>query len=824
MDDFEKTAVGVDVGNEAGGPAVAGGGVVADTLVSPTSSGVSPRSIPIELSLGAGSAAEVSPDYLPPGTKVSGWLVQNKLGAGGMGCVYLVRHEDSGEVAALKISIPPTDESPEWRAQRLARSRREFSLAHMLEHPNIVQPLGFFLWPSQQAGEPCILMPYIADGNTLGVHCRKARPTLRTLLEKLLMPVADALDYLHRKQLCHRDVKPANIMVTAAGKPWVMDFGIAKSRSAQTLTSTEMLTTYDFGAPEYLAYYGSLERSLDHSFDYTPEADLFCLGGAFYDVLTGFPPYYDLVGSDPNDYLSPAFRVALENFCVVPPSERNAAVPPELDALFGQMMARDPRDRFSSGGAIIEATQALLERLPAHHPLLDVPFEPPVKARRQSRPELSRTPDHRSKAPSESVVPGSGRKNAARLSVAPPRPPELSNVGDPAFRPPTAANQGPRSFASPVLAAPPPQKDLSDEEDRLPTGVRVARERLAASTPPAPRKWVVVGAVAVVSVVLLGVAALSSPAAPTVVRAQSLLDETESTKASAMSQPSRQQVPRGISPSALEPASPELVAPQIVDAGAPGEAAGGAATASSVGAHRSPNPDAKAIDDILTQQYGGVRPVVPSEGGAREPAPAAKPKLPKASWVKGNLLDEPSEATAATGVPSFGIPTGAEIAVRLMKPLDSRTAGAGPAVARLMRPFAVHGAVVLPTGTMAYGQATGNSAGRFDVRFNRLRLPDGQEVPFQGLAYDLTDNKAGLKATSRVTGTGNQGPSLGEKLVKGTANAVLSKVGGDDAVDVAKGAGQTVLDHPGAAQSGASGDALLLDASTDFELFIVLAF
>ena len=200
----------------------------------------------------------------------------------------------------------------------------------------------------------------------------------------------------------------------------------------------------------------------------------------------------------------------------------------------------------------------------------------------------------------------------------------------------------------------------------------------------------------------------------------------------------------------------------------------------------------------------------------------ASPKLAKKpSWVQGA---DDAEDAAAPEKTALGIPTGTEITVRLTKPLDSRTVGAGPAVARLMRPLVVRGAVSLPSGTMVYGAASSMGTGRFELRLTRLRLPDGREVEFQGIAYDLEDKKPGLRASSRIQGGGPKEAGIGEKLVKGTANTLLGKVSGGDVADVAQGAGQTVLGHDSRGQATGSGEALLLDAPVDFTVFVAGAF
>jgi hypothetical protein len=157
----------------------------------------------------------------------------------------------------------------------------------------------------------------------------------------------------------------------------------------------------------------------------------------------------------------------------------------------------------------------------------------------------------------------------------------------------------------------------------------------------------------------------------------------------------------------------------------------------------------------------------------------------------------------------------------LLKPLDSRI-GSMPVVVRLKRAWAPRGEVLLPTGTMFYGQASSTS-GRFSVSLTRLKLPDGFESPLQALGYDGADKKPGLSPSRRIQSQGNSGPGVGDAVVRGAANVALGQVQGGPLAEVARNAGQTVVNQPGVAGSQ-SQDAMLLDAPVDLTIFITEAF
>jgi hypothetical protein len=183
-------------------------------------------------------------------------------------------------------------------------------------------------------------------------------------------------------------------------------------------------------------------------------------------------------------------------------------------------------------------------------------------------------------------------------------------------------------------------------------------------------------------------------------------------------------------------------------------------------------------------------------------------------------LHAPIRVAAANA--RLGIPTGAHIPVRLLTTLDSRTVGNGPVEVKLPRPFMVRGDVVLPAGTLMYGQASA-VGGRFTIRFAKLRLPDDREIDFAGLAMDRDDGRPGLAATRRIAAAPMRGDGLGTKVAKNTAGVLLSTVTGGVAQEVARGAGQTALSHQDSVAPG-GGDAQLLDPGVLFDVWVERAF
>ncbi|WP_156764045.1 serine/threonine-protein kinase, partial [Mycobacterium sp. 852002-50816_SCH5313054-b] len=213
---------------------------------------------------------------LSEGARFAGYTVVRLLGAGGMGEVYLVRHPRLPRFEALKILRADLSADPDYQQ----RFNREADLAGALWHPHIVgvQDRGEF------EGQLWITMDYVNGpdvGALLARHYPTGMPAAQVI--DIVSAVAAALDHAHHRGLLHRDVKPANIMVSHpddGGTPRIMlsDFGIARPVDDTTgLTATNMTVgTVDYCSPEQL---------LGHQLD--PRADQYSLAATAYHLLTG---------------------------------------------------------------------------------------------------------------------------------------------------------------------------------------------------------------------------------------------------------------------------------------------------------------------------------------------------------------------------------------------------------------------------------------------------------------------------------------------------------------------------------------------------------
>ena len=210
------------------------------------------------------------------GQHVGPYVIEQCLGRGGMGAVYLSRRTgDFEHVAAIKMIRRGMDSELVVR-----RFRNERQILASLNHPHIARLLD---GGTTQAGLPYFVMEYVA-GTTIDRYADTNRLTTTERL-RLCLPVLDAVGHAHEHHIVHRDLKPSNVLVTAEGQPKLLDFGIAKIfdpdlERDSTMTSLARPMTPDYASPEQI-----LGRPV------TPATDVYALGLLLYELLTGHKPF-----------------------------------------------------------------------------------------------------------------------------------------------------------------------------------------------------------------------------------------------------------------------------------------------------------------------------------------------------------------------------------------------------------------------------------------------------------------------------------------------------------------------------------------------------
>ncbi len=263
------------------------------------------------------------------------YRVDAELGRGAMGHVYLAYDPMLERKVAIKTLRP--DLADEVLLEMKARFLREAKSAGRLNHPNIVT-----LYDVDVAGNIAFIAMEYLEGRSLRQIMDAGTPLSYDRIADIVTQVAEALDYAGRFGIVHRDVKPANIMVTAAGLAKLTDFGLAYVPSSQMTQKGSIL-----GSPKYLSPEQVREQPLDG------RADLFSLGSVLYELLTHTTPFE---GPDITLFDLMERIVALP---IIPVRERVPAVPPEFDAILARVLAKEPADRYQRGRDFAEALRAL---------------------------------------------------------------------------------------------------------------------------------------------------------------------------------------------------------------------------------------------------------------------------------------------------------------------------------------------------------------------------------------------------------------------------------------------------------------------------------
>ncbi|HET7449086.1 MAG TPA: Stk1 family PASTA domain-containing Ser/Thr kinase [Gaiellaceae bacterium] len=248
------------------------------------------------------------------------YVIERKLGSGGMADVYLAEDQELGRRVALKL----LDDRHASDEQFVERFRREAQSAAGLNHPNIVSIFD----RGYAEGTYYIAMEFL-DGRTLKELLVRNGPTPVPIAIDYARQILGALAFAHRNGIVHRDIKPHNIVVGSDGRLKVTDFGIARSGASQMTEAGSIVGT---------AQYLSPEQARGAPVD--PRSDLYSLGIVLYEMLTGKVPF---TGDTP-------VEIAMKHLSQVPepPSKLRSGVPHDLDAVVMRALAKEPDQRYGS--------------------------------------------------------------------------------------------------------------------------------------------------------------------------------------------------------------------------------------------------------------------------------------------------------------------------------------------------------------------------------------------------------------------------------------------------------------------------------------------
>ena len=248
--------------------------------------------------------------------------ILRKLGAGGMGAVYLALQRSMGRQVALKI-LSDTHAGKETFVNRF---HREVFILAGLDHPNIVK----FIGAGQEKGLPFFAMEFIEGFSASALVKQTGKLAVGDALH-IIQKSAEALSYAFANKIVHRDIKPENIMITRQREIKIADMGLAKSLENADLDLTDSGST--LGSPKYMAPEQS--RDAKHA---DQRSDIYALGGVLYYLLTAEEPFK---GTSALELL-----IAKDKKLFIPARRLNPEVHSRLDLLIDKMLAKDPKYRY----------------------------------------------------------------------------------------------------------------------------------------------------------------------------------------------------------------------------------------------------------------------------------------------------------------------------------------------------------------------------------------------------------------------------------------------------------------------------------------------
>ncbi|MGC4049992.1 MAG: protein kinase [Paludibaculum sp.] len=248
------------------------------------------------------------------------------IGAGGMGVVYMAERIDGEIHRTVAVKLLRPSHRRDWHDRFL----RERQMLASLQHPTIVHVLDA---GHTEDGRPYLVMEYV-DGIPIDAYSSNISVEDRL---RLFLQVCEGVSHAHRRLIIHRDLKPSNILVTPAGTPKLLDFGIARlvDETSEATQTIERLLTPSYASPEQFAGLAQ-----------TTATDVYSLGAVLYKLLTGTAPSKNLQNGDTTE-LAAASRV-------------NPEVPKDLDYVLRKALRVEPEERYSSVDELASDIRAVL--------------------------------------------------------------------------------------------------------------------------------------------------------------------------------------------------------------------------------------------------------------------------------------------------------------------------------------------------------------------------------------------------------------------------------------------------------------------------------
>jgi serine/threonine protein kinase len=269
-------------------------------------------------------------------TRIGPYLVERKLGSGGMGTVYLATHEQTGRIVALKLLSP----SLAREEGLVARFMREIAALQKLKNPHVVE-----LFDHGVDGDMYYYAMEYVPGETLTARLRREKRIPWREMIDLSIEICVALKSAHDAGIIHRDLKPSNLLLTPDGNLKLTDFGVAQVFAGSKLTVTGGI----IGTAEYMSPEQGQGRRI------TKRSDLYALGAVMYVMLTGRPPF---TGKTTLDVIHKHKYNQFDRPRTIVPE-----IPYWLDEIVCQLMEKDPEKRPADAFVVNRRLQEVLKKV-----------------------------------------------------------------------------------------------------------------------------------------------------------------------------------------------------------------------------------------------------------------------------------------------------------------------------------------------------------------------------------------------------------------------------------------------------------------------------
>jgi len=270
-------------------------------------------------------AAITTPPQIPGERYIGKYRIKSELGRGGMGAVYLAEQPGLGREVAIKQLLQAAD------PVALRRFLQEAQVMARASHPNLVQVHDLEV----MGAENYIVLEFVR-GQSLRDLMLKG-PISPPHVFAVMHGVLQALGYLHKRAIVHRDMKPENVLISDDGMVKVTDFGIARLLDDPAVGGTTTKTGTTVGTPQYMSPEQVASSKVDG------RSDLYSAGIMFYELVTGQPPFTASEADGPFTLMAKHVQAPPK-----PPSVFQPGLDPTLEGIILKSLAKRPEDRFQT--------------------------------------------------------------------------------------------------------------------------------------------------------------------------------------------------------------------------------------------------------------------------------------------------------------------------------------------------------------------------------------------------------------------------------------------------------------------------------------------